>query len=291
MHILFMTRFEEKAQKNKVVLACKARGHDVSIISQADVAFVCDGRTNTLMFKNKPFPTADIIFPYWKRQDTYMWDVLTCLEESGAFVVNGPSTISPDKRMTAVTFAKHDIPHPKTWSVNTQQTLMCALEYIKPPYIFKDAYGSRGEEVFKVDTKEEAFALGQDWVDDARDFIIQEMIQPAGKDIRAFVVGNKVVAAMERTAANGDFRANISQGATAEKITLTAEEEAMSVRISHIFGCLMCGIDFMRTPQGTVFLEINKKPGLTGIESTTKVDIAPLIAEELERSVINTKTA
>ena len=278
-----MTRFKRKALRNKIVLACKSYGHDVEIISPADVAFVCDGRKNPVTLKGMPFPKADIIFPYWKRKDSYMWDVLTCLEKDGAVVVNGPASIAPDKRMIALTFAQNDIPQPKTWSVNTNQALISALEDIKPPYIFKEAHSSRGNKVFKVNTKERAFTIAQVLIDDARDFVIQEMLYPAGKDVRAFVVGNKVVAAMERTAMEGEFRANICQGATAVSTILTPEENAMVIKVSKLFGCLISGVDFMRTEQGSICLEINKKPGLQGIEAASGMNIAPLIVKELEK--------
>lgn len=292
MRILFMTRFQSKALRNKIVIACKKRGHDVEIISPADVAFVCDGRKNPITYKGNPFPKADAIFPYWKRKDSYMWDVLKFLEGEGSVIVNGPSSISPDKRMIALTLARNEVAHPKTWSVNTQQTLVRALDDIQAPYVFKEAYSSRGTKVFKVDTKEEAFTIASVLIDDARDFVIQEMIQPEGQDIRAFVVGNKVIAAMERTAVKGEFRANICQGATATTTNLTIEEELMVLKVSNLFGCLMSGVDFMRTKQGTVCLEINKKPGLEGIEEASGMDIAPLIVEELELLIKNkTKVA
>lgn len=283
MRILFMTRFPRKARHNKIVLACETAGHTVEIVSPADVAFTFDGRTNPLTVKGQPFPEVDVIFPYWKRGDSYIWDVLTTLEAQGVIVVNSPSSPSPDKRSAAITFAQNGIAHPKTWSVNTQQNLLPALEDINPPYIFKEAHSSRGAKVFKVETREQAFTIASILIDDARDFIIQEMVQPAGKDIRAFVVGDKVVAAMERTAKEGEFRANICQGATALAITLTPEEEALAIRVSKLFGCLMSGVDFMRTANGPVCLEINKKPGLTGIEAASKMEIAPFIVQELEK--------
>ena len=105
--------------------------------------------------------------------------------------------------------------------------------------------------------------------------LVQEFIKEAGgSDIRAFVVGNRVVAAMERTAAPGDFRSNVHRGGSARRIRLTPEERATAKRAAKILGLTVAGVDLMRSNHGPVVLEVNSSPGMEGIEVATGVDVA-----------------
>jgi ribosomal protein S6--L-glutamate ligase len=115
--------------------------------------------------------------------------------------------------------------------------------------------------------------------------IVQEFIKEAGgSDIRAFVVGNSVVAAMERTAAPGEFRSNIHRGGSARKIRLTPEERATARRAARILGLNVAGVDMMRSNHGPVVLEVNSSPGLEGIEGSTGIDVAGKVIDFIEKN-------
>jgi len=122
--------------------------------------------------------------------------------------------------------------------------------------------------------------------------LVQEFIKEAnGTDIRAFVIGNKVVAAMERQGADDDFRSNLHRGGTASAIKITPEERSTAVRAARAMGLNVAGVDMLRSNHGPVIMEVNSSPGLEGIEKATNKDIATRIIEFIEENAVAGKTA
>ena len=118
------------------------------------------------------------------------------------------------------------------------------------------------------------------------DIMVQEFIkESAGTDIRAFVVGNQVVASMKRIAPDGEFRSNVHRGGTMEKISLTDEEKQMAVSASEILGLSIAGVDLMRSNRGPLVLEVNSSPGLQGIEACSNIDVARIIISFIQEKV------
>ena len=118
------------------------------------------------------------------------------------------------------------------------------------------------------------------------DFLVQEFVEEAaGADVRAFVIGNKVVGAMKRQAQKGEFRSNLHRGGTASSIRLTAEERETARAAAKVLGLSVAGVDLLQTKEGPKVLEVNSSPGLEGIENATGKDIAGKIIEHLERQV------
>jgi ribosomal protein S6--L-glutamate ligase len=121
--------------------------------------------------------------------------------------------------------------------------------------------------------------------------LVQEFIKEAGgSDIRAIVIGNKVVAAMKRTGAEGDFRSNLHRGGSAQVIKLSPEERSTAVRAAKAMGLNVCGVDMLRANHGPVVMEVNSSPGLEGVEKATGLDIAGKIIEYLEKNAQPGKT-
>ena len=121
--------------------------------------------------------------------------------------------------------------------------------------------------------------------------LVQEFIKEAkGSDIRAFVIGNKVVAAMERQGAEGDFRSNLHRGGTASAIKITPEERSTAVRAARALGLNVAGVDMLRSNHGPVIMEVNSSPGLEGIEKATNKDIATKIIQFIEDNAVAGKT-
>jgi ribosomal protein S6--L-glutamate ligase len=121
--------------------------------------------------------------------------------------------------------------------------------------------------------------------------MVQEFIKEAGgSDIRCFVVGDKVVAAMKRQGAAGEFRSNLHRGGTASLIRLTPEERSTAIRAAKIMGLNVCGVDMLRSNHGPVIMEVNSSPGLQGIEKASEKDIAGLIIEFIEKRFEMLKT-
>ncbi|TAH37638.1 MAG: 30S ribosomal protein S6--L-glutamate ligase [Alphaproteobacteria bacterium] len=156
-----------------------------------------------------------------------------------------------------------------------------------PPLIVKLIEGTQGKGVVLAETTKAAASVIQAFQELDANILVQEFIkEAAGADLRCFVVGNQVVAAMQRKAREGEFRANLHRGATASIAELTEEEQNTAVQAAKIMGLGVAGVDILRSSRGPLVLEINASPGLEGIEKTTGVDVAGKIVEYLEKKVI-----
>jgi ribosomal protein S6--L-glutamate ligase len=153
------------------------------------------------------------------------------------------------------------------------------------PVVVKLLEGTQGKGVVLAETRKAAESVIGAFRELGANILVQEFIKEAkGSDIRAFVVGRRVVAAMERHAAPGEFRSNIHRGGSAEKVRLTPEELSTAVRTARQIGLAVAGVDLMRSNHGAVVLEVNSSPGLEGIEEATGVDVAGRIIEFLEKN-------
>ena len=146
------------------------------------------------------------------------------------------------------------------------------------PLIMKLLQGTQGQGIVLAETRKAAESVMSAFRQLDADIMVQEFIKESGgKDIRAFVVGDEVVASMKRIAPEGEFRSNVHRGGTMEKVQLTSEEENMAVNASRILGLSIAGVDLMRSNRGPLILEVNSSPGLQGIETCSEVDVAEKI--------------
>ncbi len=151
--------------------------------------------------------------------------------------------------------------------------------------------GTQGIGVILAETKKAAEAVIEAFRGLDANILVQEFIKEAGgSDIRCFVVGDKVIAAMKRQAPEGEFRSNIHRGGTAEKIKLTPEERSTAVRAAKTMGLNVAGVDILRSNHGPVVMEVNSSPGLEGIEGASKIDVAGKIIEFIEKNAKPGKT-
>jgi ribosomal protein S6--L-glutamate ligase len=145
---------------------------------------------------------------------------------------------------------------------------------------------TQGKGVVLAETKKAAESVITAFRGLKANFLVQQFVkEAAGVDIRCFVVGSKVVAAMKRSGAEGDFRSNLHLGGSAVSVRITKEERATAIRAARCFGLGVAGVDLLRSETGPKVLEVNSSPGLEGIEKTSKKDIAALIHDEIEANV------
>jgi ribosomal protein S6--L-glutamate ligase len=150
--------------------------------------------------------------------------------------------------------------------------------------VVKLTEGTQGIGVVLAETKKAAESVILAFRQLNANILVQEYIKEArGADIRAFVVGGRVVAAVKRQGGPGEFRSNLHRGGTAEKVRLTPEERATVLRAAKTMGLNVCGVDVVRSKHGPVVLEVNSSPGLEGVETATKVDVATRIIEFVEK--------
>jgi ribosomal protein S6--L-glutamate ligase len=154
------------------------------------------------------------------------------------------------------------------------------------PLIVKLLEGAQGKGVVLAETHKAAESVINGFQSLDANLLVQEFIKEAGgRDLRCFVVGGKVVAAMERRAADGDYRANLHQGGTAHAVRLEPEERRMAVKAARALGLDAAGVDILRSHRGPLLLEVNSSAGLEGIESATGKDVAAMLIREVERKL------
>ena len=190
---------------------------------------------------------------------------------------------SRDKLRSLQLLSKAGVGIPRTIFSRETDEIDDILDRIDLPVIIKLASGTQGNGVVLADTRKVAKSVIQAFYVNDTSFLIQEFIkESAGTDIRAFVVGNQVVASMQRQSLDDDFRSNIHQGGTGTHIKLTDEEKKTALRAAKAMGLPICGVDLMRSSRGPMVLEVNSSPGLEGIESVTGRNVAGKIIEYIE---------
>jgi ribosomal protein S6--L-glutamate ligase len=190
-----------------------------------------------------------------------------------------------DKRTAAQYLAAHGLPVPDSVFTAMPENVESMLNLLGDqfPVVIKTLNSTQGQGVILGESFTSAQSIAEAFIRLREEIMLQRFIEEAkGKDLRVFVVGGKVVATMERSAQNGEFRSNLHRGAIGRKVRITEEEEAMALRASELMGLEVAGVDILRSAKGPLILEINASPGLEGIEAATGVDIAGHIIKFIE---------
>lgn len=215
--------------------------------------------------------------------------VLRQLEMKGAFSIAYSDAIlrAKDKFGSLQILASEGINIPKSMAVNHEEIDEYLIEeHFRPPVVLKMLEGTHGKGVALIDTIRDLRSMIEMFQLKKHRVMIQAFIEESvGKDIRVIVVGDQVVASMERTASEGEFRSNLHMGGSAQKIVLTEEEMLLAKRATKAIGLGFAGVDILRTKNKSYVLEVNASPGLEGIESVTGIDIADKVVRYIERQV------
>ena len=212
--------------------------------------------------------------------------VVRQFEMADVFTVNSSDAISRsrDKLRSMQLLSRAGVGLPTTSFAHSTQDIDGLLEVVGgTPIVVKLLEGTQGLGVVLAETRKAAESvIGAFRQMDANILVQQYVKEAAGSDIRAFIVGGKVVAAMRRTGAPGDFRSNLHRGGSAEAVKLSAKERATAVRAAKTMGLNVAGVDMLQSEEGPMVLEVNSSPGLEGIEGASGVDIADIIIEYIE---------
>lgn len=193
----------------------------------------------------------------------------------------GAFTAGHDKLLTHLKLQAANVPQPKTWVVSTAHAAKKLLKKIEYPVVMKLPAGTHGKGVMLADTAESASSMIDALALLKQPFLLQEYIETNGTDTRAFVVGDEVVAAMKRTAAEGEKRANIHSGGSAIACELDAHAKQVALETARAVGADICAVDMLIKNKKPVVIEINLSPGLQAITRATKINIAQKIAKYL----------
>jgi ribosomal protein S6--L-glutamate ligase len=275
----------EGVEERKLVAAAERMGHEAVCIHVPRVTYALSP-DRKLFYEGSPFPSVDVLLSRARVVDQIELRlfVIRFLEEQGVPLVNGYEALLRAKNKLTSTFylQKAGLAVLPTWVVEDEAEAMSLAKQIGFPIVLKSAYGTFGHAVQKVDDLEALKPmLDFFWNSESTPpLLLQPFVSEAkGKDHRLFVVGNKVVAAMERSAAKGEFRSNVEQGGETGVFIPSGEEVDLAVKATRVLGLDYSGVDIIETSSGPAVLEVNGNPGFKALEEVTGVDVAALLIE------------
>ena len=289
MKIAMLARNAELYTHRRLKEAAEARGHQLDIINTLRCYMNIASRRPEVYYNGEKLVGYDAVIPRIGASVTfYGMAVLRQFEMQGVFPVNESVGIgrSRDKLRSMQLLARDGIGLPvTTFAHDPRQTDEVLKLAGGAPVVIKLLEGTQGIGVVLADTDRSAKSVVEAFRGAGVNILLQEFIKEAGgTDIRAIVVGGKVVAAMKRTGAEGEFRSNLHRGGSAQVIKLSPEERSTAIRSAKAMGLNVCGVDMLRSNHGPGVMEVNSSPGLEGVEKATGLDIATKIIEYIEKN-------
>ena len=295
MHIAMMARNPDLYSHRRLKEAAEARGHEMTIINTLRCYMNIASRRPEIYYNGEKLPYFDAVIPRIGASVTfYGLAVLRQFEMMGVYPLNESVAIgrSRDKLRSMQLLARDGIGLPvTTFAHDPKQTEEVLALAGGAPLVIKLLEGTQGIGVVLADTDRSAKSVIEAFRGADVNILVQEFIKEAGgTDIRALVVGGKVVAAMKRSGAEGEFRSNLHRGGSAQVVRLSPEERSTAIRAAKSMGLNVCGVDMLRANHGPVVMEVNSSPGLEGVEKATGIDIAGKIVEFIEKHAQAGKT-
>lgn len=289
MKIGILSRNENLYSTKRLVEASQSRGHQVQVIDYIRCYMNITAKQPSVHYQGNKLSDFDAIIPRISAKRTfYGTAIVRQFETLGTYSINSSLAInrSRDKLRSHQLLAMKGIDMPITGIAHAPGDVDDLIHTVGgTPLIIKLIEGTQGVGVVLAETKKAAESVIQTLMGLNANIIVQEFIKEAGgSDIRCFVVGDKVIAAMERKAAPGEFRANIHRGGKAQPIKISKMEREVAVKAAKVMGLKMAGVDILRSERGPLVLEINSTPGLEGIEGSTEKDVAGMIIEHIEKN-------
>ncbi|AFY71003.1 Ribosomal protein S6 modification protein [Thalassoporum mexicanum PCC 7367] len=275
--------------------SAEAKGHQVRVVDYLRCFMNITSHRPSIMYQGKPLNDIDAIIPRIGASKTfYGTAVVRQFEMMGVFTANESQAISRsrDKLRCLQILAREGIGLPVTGFAHSTKDIDGLIETVGgAPLVIKLLEGTQGIGVVLAETYQAATSVIEAFRGLDANILVQEFIKEAGgADLRCFVVNDKVIAAMRRQGAEGEFRSNLHRGGKADKIKLTPEERSTAVRAAKSMGLKVSGVDLLRSNHGPVVMEVNSSPGLEGIEAATDVDVAGKIIEYIEKNAATGKT-
>lgn len=297
MKIAMLARNPKLYSHRRLVEAGEVRGHEVKILNTLRCTMNITSHRPSILYNGETLTGFDAVIPRIGASIThYGLAVLRQFEMMGVWPLNESVAVgrSRDKLRSMQIFAKHGLGLPITAFAHDPKQTEEVLKIVGgAPAVIKLLEGTQGIGVVLSETSNSAKSVIEAFRGLNVNILVQEFIKEAGSsDIRIFVVGGKVVAAMMRTGAEGDFRSNLHRGGSAKMIKITPEERSTALRAAKVMGLNVAGVDILRSNHGPVIMEVNSSPGLEGIENATGKDVAGQIIEFIEKNAKkgNTKT-
>lgn len=270
--------------------AAEQREHTVKVLNTLKFAIDLDRGSPDLYYRQKPLSSYDAVLPRIGASITYYGTaVVRQFQEMDVFCANTSHGIlnSRDKLRSLQILSRHHIGIPKTTFVRDKKDVLPAIARVGgAPVVIKLIEGTQGIGVLLADTDKQAESIIELLQSQKQNVLIQKFVaESKGKDIRAFVVGDQVVAAMRRVAQGQEFRSNVHRGGVAEPVELDEQYRETAVRCTQILGLSVAGVDMLEGKDGPQVMEVNSSPGLEGIETATELDIAGAIIDYIAAQV------
>ncbi|MFT6102523.1 MAG: ribosomal protein S6--L-glutamate ligase [Granulosicoccus sp.] len=297
MKIAILSRNSKLYSTNRLVEAAKAQGHEPRVIDHLR-CFMDMGTDNpSVHYKKEEFNPGDfdaVIPRIGASVSFYGTSVVRQFEVMGTYCVNESVAISRsrDKLRSTQLLSRKGVGIPVTAFANSPDDVNGLIREVGgAPLVIKLLEGTQGIGVVLAETNKAAESVIQAFMGVKSNILIQEFIKEAGgSDIRCLVVGGKVIAAMQRTGPEGEFRSNLHRGGSAKLVKLSPAERATAVKAATIMGLNVCGVDLLRSSRGPLVMEVNSSPGLRGIEEATQKDVAGMIIDFIEKNAKPNKT-
>lgn len=295
MKIAILSRNKSLYSTRRLIEAAQARGHEVSVFDTLKCYMDIASMRPSIHYKGQLVEAFDAVIPRIGASITfYGTAVLRQFEMMGTWPLNESVAISRarDKLRSLQILARAGIGLPLTGFANSPDDTEDLIRLVGgAPLVVKLLEGTQGKGVVLAETHKAAESLIDAFRELNANFLVQEFIKEAGgSDIRAFVIGERVVAAMKRTAKEGEFRSNLHRGGSAVVVRLSPEERSTAVRAARKVGLNVAGVDLLRSNHGPVVMEVNSSPGLEGIEAATGKDIAGMIVQFIEKNARRDRT-
>ena len=289
MKILILSKGPKNYTTRRLREVAEDRGHEVRVVNYAKCYMTVEKGNPVVYYKGEKLTGIDAIIPRIGHSYTkYGSAVVRQFESQGIFSVASSIAIvrSRDKLRSYQILAKAGVGVPKTVFARETADFEEVIELAGgTPVIIKVARGTHGNGVVLAETKKAAQAVMQAFFVEGVSFLVQEFVEEsAGTDIRALVVGGRVVASIKRQSLDDDFRSNTHQGGVGKATKLTEAEERTAIKAAKAMGLPICGVDMMRSDKGPLVLEVNSSASLKTPESVTKRDVATKIIEYIENN-------
>ncbi|MGB4056718.1 MAG: 30S ribosomal protein S6--L-glutamate ligase [Alphaproteobacteria bacterium] len=280
----------------RLIEAGRDRGHEMHFISIRNCYMDITARKPEIHYRGgEILQRFDAVIPRVRPSLTfYGMAVLRQFEMQGSYCLNGPISIgrAQDKLRTLQMLCSENINIPRTGFANSPLDTKDLIKMVGgAPLVIKLLEGTQGVGVVLAETDKAAENFINAFKSLKANILVQEFIKEAkGRDLRCFVIGDRVVATMERCAAKGEFRANLHLGGKGLPVTITAAERRLALKSAKAIGLKVAGVDLIRSKDGSKVLEVNSSPGLEGVEGATGINIAGLMIEHIEKQVKSRRT-
>ncbi len=295
MKIALLSRNKNLYSSRRLIEAAEERGHEIRVLDVLRCYMNITSHRPSIHYKGEELEDFDAVIPRIGASVTfYGTAVLRQFEMMGVYPLNESVAISRsrDKLRSLQLLSRKGIGLPVSGFANKPDDINDLIKMVGgAPLVIKLLQGTQGIGVVLAETKSAAKSVIESFLGLKASVLVQQFIKEAGgADIRCFVVGEKVIAAMKRQGAEGEFRSNIHRGGSASLVTITAEERKTALRAANTMGLNVCGVDILRAERGPVVMEVNSSPGLEGIENATSKDIAGDVIKFIEKTAKKGKT-